>query len=104
MPAVPPVRTFDQRIDALTKANELRFAMADVKRELRSRDLLFRDALEDPRAQPMTIFRLVSAVPRYGPERTRRVLARLHVGEQRRVGLLTDRQRAALAALVVAGR
>lgn len=86
-----------QHLQALARANQVRVAAACVKRELAAGRLSISDALHDDRAQAMTVFDLLKAQRRWGRERTVRVLARQRLKESKRVGSLTDRQRAALA-------
>lgn len=93
-----------QRQEALARANEIRFARADLKRELREGRLSLADALEDEATQKMTVFDLLRAQHRYGPERIRRKLTTAAnligssrpVPEHKSIGDLTDRQKRAL--------
>lgn len=86
-----------QPLDALQVANRVRFAAADVKRELRDGRLLLGDALFDERAMPIVLRDLLLVQPRVGPARADRLLRRLKVNGQRRVGDLTERQKRVVA-------
>ena len=86
-----------QPLDALRVANRVRFAAADVKRELRDGRLLLGDALFDERAMPIVLRDLLLVQPRVGPARADRLLCRLKVNGHRRVGDLTERQRRVVA-------
>lgn len=81
---------------ALDRANEVRLARVVLKREVRSGALSLGDALVDGRAGSMEVKQLVECQHRWGRRRTLRVLRGLRIGEKRRVGDLTERQRAAL--------
>lgn len=94
-----------QRFDALARANEVRLAMAGIRRELRVGVTDVVDAIHDKRAESMTVFTLLMCLPGYGPRRVRGVLARADslapIGERRRCSELTLRQKALIAAEVM---
>lgn len=88
----------------LAIANETRFAISAVKREIAASRLTIAEALDDPRAQRLTIFDLFKAQRRWGPRTTRRALEDIGcrlgcppLPELKRVRDLTDRQRRAIA-------
>ena len=78
---------------ALKQANLVRFAAADVKRELRDGDLTVREALWDDRATVIPLRALLLMPRGAGPYKVDRFLMRLYVNGYRRVGELTERQR-----------
>ena len=78
---------------ALKRANLVRFAAADVKRELRDGDLTVREALWDDRATVIPLRALLLMPRGAGPYKVDRFLMRLDVNGYRRVGELTERQR-----------
>ena len=78
---------------ALKQANLVRFAAADVKRELRDGDLTVREALWDDRATVIPLRALLLMPRGAGPYKVDRFLMRLDVNGYRRVGELTERQR-----------
>ena len=93
--AMPP--TGQQRLSALARANDVRLAISEIRGELRRGELDVADALRDPRAQRMIVYDVLRARRRYGPRIARKILDQLQISERRRVGELTDRQRAAIA-------
>ena len=86
-----------QQAAALNEANRVRFNAADVKREMRDGRLLLEDAVFDERAQSIVLRTLLMTRKRVGPVRVDRLLRRLEINGQRRIGDLTDRQRQVVA-------
>lgn len=89
-----------QVAQALNTANEVRLGMAQVRREVRDGLLPFDVALDDPRAQGLTIYELLRAQRRWGHLRTERVLRPRRDGRRgldiwpfRRVGDLTAHEK-----------
>lgn len=88
-----------QNMAALARANLVRLAAADLKRDIADGRLSVVDALlADDRAQPMKVFDLLRAQVRWGDERTKKLLTQHRLKETKRVRELTERQRLALAA------
>ena len=87
----------EQQMKALEQANTVRFAAADVKRELRDGRLLLGDALWDDRAQSVVLRTLLMTRDRVGPVRVDRLLRRLEINGHKRVGDLTERQKGVVA-------
>lgn len=85
-----------QYMDALARANEVRIARADLKQEVTEGRLSLTAALVDSRAEGLTVLKLLLCQHRWGVRTSRRVLNRLRIGEWKRVGALTDRQRVLL--------
>jgi hypothetical protein len=83
----------EQQMKALERANTVRMAAADVKRELRDGDLTVREALWDDRATVIPLRALLLMPRGTGPYKVDRFLTRLDVNGYRRVGELTERQR-----------
>lgn len=84
-----------QHLQALERANEIRFRFADLLRDLAAARLTIEQALQDPRGEgKLTIERLLRAQRFYGPNKTREILNRAGVREGKYVSELTDRQRA----------
>jgi hypothetical protein len=81
-----------QHLEALQRANEVRFGMAAVKAEISAGQLTIPEALEDERAQRMILRVMLSAQVRWGATRTGRLLRSLGISEYRKVGELTRRQ------------
>jgi len=89
-----------QCLDALDKANEVRFHRADVKRAIREGRTTVPDVLLGelhPLMEGMRILDLLTAQPYWGLRKSRPVLAELRIGERRTLGSLTLRQRALIA-------
>jgi len=101
MPKMPS-RSAEQRLGALAKANEVRRERARLKRELATGRVEFERVISDPPACAQTaILRdLLLAVPRVGPARADRALARCQISPNKTVAGLSDRQRAALIQLL----
>lgn len=90
--------TYEQRMIALARADNIRVARARLKRELRAGSIRPSDVLLD--APTFTNTMLVAALlaAPYGQGRTRalRHLVACQIGEGRTVAALSERQRAAL--------
>ena len=87
----------EQQMKALKQANIVRFAAADVKREVRDGRLLLGDALWDERARSIVLRDLLLVRVGEGPYRVDKLLRRLKVNGHRRVCDLTERQRKVVA-------
>ena len=90
----------DQHLRALELANRVRLARARLKRRIAAGELLASEVVSSCpwEAQSMSISDLLMSQKRWGLARCRRVLVAIGVPENKQVGTLTDRQRAALAA------
>jgi len=88
-----------QHLRALEYANRVRLARARLKRSIADGGLAATDViLSCPwEAQSMSISDVLMAQKRWGRTRCRRVLVALGVPENKQIGTLTERQRAALA-------
>jgi hypothetical protein len=97
-PRVPP-RSDAQRREALELANRTRQRRAALKREIRALDVDVAAVVREPPswAATMPVTDLCQAVPRFGPERTRRLLLQCGVSAAKTLGGLTARQRDELA-------
>jgi hypothetical protein len=93
-----------QHLRALEHANRVRLARAELKRRIASGNVCVPDVvLESPwEAQSMELSELLMSQKRWGRERCRRLLLALAIPENKQVGTLTERQRAALAAMLAA--
>ena len=89
-----------QHLRALEHANRIRLARAELKRRIGAGALSAAEVLSEPppEVDSMSISELLMSQRRWGRARCRRLLVTLGVPENKRVGTLTDRQRAALAA------
>jgi hypothetical protein len=91
-----------QHLRALERANRVRLARAELKRQIASSELLASQViLECPwEAASMSISDLLMCQRRWGRARCRRLLMSLAVPENKQIGTLTDRQRGALSAML----
>lgn len=96
----PPQLTPEQRIAALKKAAMARQRRAEVKQLLKTGSLSMADLLDEARTDPMVAGIKVSAVlasmPRTGKIKSKRLMEKLGIAENRRIRGLGERQRAAL--------
>ena len=83
----------EQQMKALKQANVVRFAAADVKRDVACGKLELRDALFDDRAQSVVLRDLLMAQRFQGPLKVDRLLDTLNVNGYRRVSEITERQK-----------
>jgi hypothetical protein len=83
--------------DRLVLANRAKAGQAQVKRRLTVGAIDIEEALHDVRAARILIFDLLLCVRGWGVKRTRELLHKLQIGEQRRVGQLTARQKELIA-------
>jgi hypothetical protein len=91
-------RSPEQRLRALAKANEVRVERARLKREVAAGRIELVRLVADPPScvQTAKVRELLLVVPRTGPARADRVLARCRIAHAKTVGGLSDRQRAEL--------
>jgi hypothetical protein len=95
--------TLDQRMSALSLANEVRFAHAQARHQIASlpphasREAAAQVLESDPSCEGMTVYRLLTACRRLGPAKAHNLCARAGVPGTKALGDLTDRQRDALA-------
>jgi hypothetical protein len=92
-----------QYLRALERANEVRLARAELKRHLAMDEI---DAAEVILACPwevesMAVADLLMSQRRWGQIRCRKLLAQIPMSERKTVGSMTERQRGALAAMLV---
>jgi len=93
-----------QHLRALARANEVRLARAELKRqvhagEVSAADVILASAWE---AESMTVADLLMAQRRWGHTRCRTFLQRIPISETKTVGSMTERQRRAVAQLLAA--
>jgi hypothetical protein len=92
----------EQHLRALARANRVRLARAELKRQIASEEISASQViLECPwEAASMSISDLLMCQRRWGRARCRRLLISLGVPENKQIGTLTQRQRGALAAVL----
>jgi hypothetical protein len=88
-----------QHLKALERANRVRLARAELKRQVAAERMEAREViLSCPwEAHSMAVSDLLMSQKRWGRTRCRRLLMALGVPENKPIGTLTDRQRQALA-------
>ena len=89
-----------QRLEALRKANEIRVGRAQLKKELATGVVRIDEILAQPPdcAKTERVSVLLLAVPKYGSVRVSRLLTKTRISDSKRLGGLSDRQRAELIA------
>jgi hypothetical protein len=94
-----PARS-SQRLEALRKANEIRVGRAQLKKELATGAVRIEEIIAQPPdfANTERVSSLLLAVPKYGRVRVSRLLTRARISDSKRLGGLSDRQRAELIA------
>jgi hypothetical protein len=97
-----PERTKQQRLEALSRANNIRSRRAELKEHLRLGEVDIREVLTDPPdfVHTAKVIDLLVAVPKMGPVRANRVLERCRVSPSKTVAGLTPRQRRELLELL----
>jgi hypothetical protein len=99
--AQAPVRSLDQRMEALKRANDIRVRRAQLKKDLKSGGVHIQDILRDPPEFVSTakVFDMLLAVPTFGRVKAARFLNQCRISQSKTVGGLSERQRAELVAL-----
>ena len=92
----------DQHLRALERANEVRLARAELKRQIAAEEISASHVILDCpwEASSMSISDLLMCQRRWGRARCRRLLVSLGVPENKQIETLTQRQRSALAAVL----
>ena len=97
-----PARSPEQRLHALAKANQVRSARAQLKRDLAANSVELTRILADPPpcAHTARVRELLVAVPGIGPARASRALSHCRIAEAKTIAGLSGRQRAELIDLL----
>lgn len=95
-----PARSLEQRLVALRRANEVRLARAQLKKQLAAGSRRIEDILvEAPElVRGARVYDLLLAVPKLGRARVSRLLRHCEISETRTLGGLSERQRSELIA------
>jgi hypothetical protein len=95
-----PVRSLDQRMEALRRANDIRSKRAQLKRDLKATKVKIQTLLMDPPeyVQTAKVIDMLMAVPKYGRVKTNRILNQCRISPSKTIGGLSERQRAELVA------
>ena len=93
-----PVRSLDQRMDALQRANNVRVRRAKLKKDLKDGKVRIETILGDPPEYVSTakVIDILMAVPKFGRVKAARFLNTCRISQSKTVGGLSDRQRAEL--------
>jgi hypothetical protein len=96
-----PTRSLDQRMEALTRANDIRVRRAQLKRELKRGTASIDQILADPPDYVLTakVYDMLVAVPRLGRVKVGRLLTQCRISQAKTVGGLSERQRGELLEL-----
>ena len=87
---------------ALNKANEIRTARAQLKRDLKAGKVKIEKLLLDPPEYVMSAkaFDMILAVPKYGRVKANRILSQCRISPSKTIGGLSQRQRAELVQML----
>jgi hypothetical protein len=93
-----------QHLRALERANRVRLARAALKRRVAAGELSAAEVIVACpwEADSMSVSELLMSQRRWGRTRCRRILLSLGLPENKQIGTMTERQRAALAAMLSA--
>ena len=96
-----PVRSLDQRMEALKRANDIRVKRAQLKKDLKSGAVSIEQILSNPPEYVSTakVLDMLMAVPKFGQVKAKRYLNQCRISESKTVGGLSDRQRTELIGL-----
>jgi hypothetical protein len=100
--AQAPLRSLDQRMEALKRANDIRVRRAQLKKDLKDGRVAIEAVLLDPPEYVSTakVFDMLMAVPKFGRVKAARLLNQCRISQSKTVGGLSDRQRAELVGLL----
>jgi hypothetical protein len=96
-----PLRSLDQRMDALKRANDVRVRRAQLKKDLKDGRIRIQTILGNPPEYVSTakVIDILMAVPKFGRVKAARFLNQCRISQSKTVGGLSDRQRAELVGL-----
>ena len=103
-PADAPSIAAPQHMQALARANEVRLARAELKRQVGAGRVTAAEVVATCpwEAQSMPLIELLSAQRRWGRARSRKLIVQTGLSENKHIGTLTERQRRLLAAALEA--
>lgn len=96
-----PVRSLDQRMEALKRANDIRVRRAKLKKDLKDGRVQIETILLDPPDYVSTakVFDMLMAVPKFGRVKAARLLNQCRISQSKTVGGMSERQRTELVSL-----
>lgn len=97
-----PQRSYNQRMDALKRANDIRVKRAAMKVEMKNGERSGADILRNPPEYvgTMKVMDLLLAVPKLGRVKANRILVQCRISQAKTVSGLSERQRAELIKLL----
>jgi len=100
-PTQAPLRSLDQRMEALKRANDIRVRRAQLKKDLKDSRVQIEDVLLDPPewVETAKVFDMLMAVPKLGRVKAARLLNSCRISQSKTVGGLSERQRTELVSL-----
>src|SRR5438270_3013786 len=101
-PTVAPERSYNQRMEALQRANHIRSRRAQLKRDLKAGRQPIHELLLAPPdfLETAKVFDLLLAVPKYGRVKVNKILTQCRISPSKTIGGLSERQRGELVALM----
>jgi hypothetical protein len=99
--AQAPLRSLDQRMEALKRANDIRVRRAKLKKDLKEGRVKIETIVLHPPEYVSTakVFDMLMAVPKLGRVKAARMLNQCRISQSKTVGGLSERQRAELVSL-----
>lgn len=90
-----PDRSLNQRMDALKRANEIRSARAQLKRDIKAGRVQIHGLILDPPEWLATahLFDFLMEVPKYGRVKVNRIINQCRISPSKTIGGLSERQR-----------
>src|ERR1700730_4795339 len=94
-PTHAPLRSLDQRMDALKRANDVRVRRAKLKKDLKDGRIRLQASLDAPTAfvETARVIDMLMAVPKFGRVKAARFLNTCRISQSKTVGGLSERQR-----------
>ena len=99
--AQAPLRSLDQRMEALKRANDIRVKRARLKKDLKDGNVRIDQILRHPPEYVETakVFDILMAVPKFGRVKAAKLLNQCRISQSKTVGGLSERQRNELIGL-----
>ena len=100
--AQAPLRSLDQRMEALARANDIRVKRARLKKDLKDGHVRIDSILRNPPEYVETakVFDMLLAVPKYGRVKVNKVLVQCRISPSKTIGGLSQRQRTELVSML----
>lgn len=94
-PPKVPSRTYEQQLEALARANDIRTRRKHLKRDVKAGRKRVRALVLDPPewALTMRVFELLLAAPKIGRVKANRIINACRIGPSKTLGGMTSRQR-----------